>query len=97
MIAQGAVALVREFERFLLPNTCLSCARLVDSHSPDDVMCGVCRVRTVALRGGCGRCAQPLPPVGLDDRLQPRRRVILGPVARRPTGHMGGQQRIAQR
>jgi predicted amidophosphoribosyltransferase len=64
MIATGVAALVQGLERFLLPNACLSCGRMVDSHRPDDVMCGVCRLRAVALSAGCDRCGQPLPPVG---------------------------------
>jgi predicted amidophosphoribosyltransferase len=56
--------LFRALERFLLPNSCVACERLVESHRPDALLCGVCRSRMRAVAPGCSRCQQPLPPVG---------------------------------
>jgi ComF family protein len=50
--------------RFLLPNACIVCGRMVERSAPDDVVCSVCRSRMKAVANGCGRCAQPYPPVG---------------------------------
>jgi len=50
--------------RFLLPNACIVCERMVEQSTPDDVVCAVCRSRMKPVAEGCDRCAQPLPPVG---------------------------------
>jgi len=55
---------LRALERFLLPNACISCRRLIGSATPDELLCGVCRSRLRAVPVGCDRCQQPLPPVG---------------------------------
>ncbi len=52
-----------DLARFLFPNACVVCGRLVEPDR-DGLVCGVCLVRLRPLRGGCARCAQPLPPVG---------------------------------
>ncbi len=65
-------AVLGALERFLLPNVCVACNRAVERHSPDALVCGVCRSRARRVswgRGwgcgwGCPRCAHPLPPVG---------------------------------
>lgn len=57
-------ASLRALERFLLPNACVACERLVETGSPDALVCAVCRSRFRPLVGGCTRCHQPLPPVG---------------------------------
>ena len=51
-------------ERFLLPNACVSCERMVEPFAPDALVCRVCVTRLRPLRAGCERCSQPLPPVG---------------------------------
>jgi predicted amidophosphoribosyltransferase len=56
--------LPRALERFLLPNACVACERPIGEWRPDDLLCGVCRTRLRFVRGGCARCAQPLPPIG---------------------------------
>ena len=56
--------LARALERFLLPNACLVCERLVEQHRPDALICGVCSARLRPIVPGCRRCGQPLPPVG---------------------------------
>lgn len=50
--------------RFLLPNACIVCERMVEQSTPDDVVCAVCRSRMKTVAEGCERCAQPMPPVG---------------------------------
>ncbi len=57
---------LRALERFLLPNVCVACNRTVERHSPDALVCGVCRsrARRVSSGWGCPRCTHPLPPVG---------------------------------
>jgi predicted amidophosphoribosyltransferase len=57
-------ALPRALERFLLPNGCVVCDRVVGAARPDELVCGLCRSRLRPLAAGCGRCGQPLPPVG---------------------------------
>ena len=52
------------FERFVLPNACVVCRRLVDAGAPDSLVCGPCRSRLRPVPRGCERCRQPLPPVG---------------------------------
>lgn len=64
MITGYAGSLLRFLERFLLPNSCVACARLVDRHLPDELVCSLCRWRMKPLMGGCRRCGQPLPPIG---------------------------------
>ena len=54
---------VADLARFLLPNACVACGRMVES-DPESLVCGVCRVRFRPVRIGCARCAQPLPPIG---------------------------------
>jgi len=56
--------LVRSLERFLLPNACVVCDRIAPVQAPDELVCGLCRLRLKTVRGGCARCQQPLPPVG---------------------------------
>ena len=56
--------LLRTLERFLLPNACVCCERLIGGSQPDALVCGVCRSRLTSVVGGCRRCRQPLPPVG---------------------------------
>jgi ComF family protein len=51
-------------ERFLLPNACVSCERMVERFAPDSLLCRVCVTRLRPLPDGCERCRQPLPPVG---------------------------------
>lgn len=51
-------------ERLLLPNACIVCDRLVESRTPDALVCATCRVRLRPLATGCRRCGQPFPPVG---------------------------------
>jgi len=57
-------ALGRALERFVLPNACVACDRAVPAHEPDALVCGVCRTRLRTVPEGCGRCGQPLPPIG---------------------------------
>lgn len=57
-------ATLRALERFLLPNACVVCDRLVPGSAPDRLVCGLCRSRVRAVGRGCTRCQQPLPPVG---------------------------------
>lgn len=57
------VAVVQDLARFLLPNACVACGRLVEADA-DALVCGVCRIRLRPVGVGCERCAQPLPPVG---------------------------------
>lgn len=54
----------RALERFLLPNACVGCRRLVEPSRPDALLCGVCRTRMRYLGPGCARCRQPLPLIG---------------------------------
>ena len=63
MIATVPAWLV-DLERFLMPNICLGCGRLVERDRADDVVCGLCRSRIRGLTSGCQRCAQPMPPIG---------------------------------
>lgn len=58
------VQALRSLERLLLPNSCVSCGRLVGRASPDALVCALCRLRLRAVPAGCERCSQPLPPVG---------------------------------
>ncbi len=51
-------------QRFLLPNTCVACGRHIEPDNPDNLICRLCISRMRWVRGGCARCAQPLPPVG---------------------------------
>lgn len=60
MIARAIGAL----ERFVLPNACVACDRLIEANTPDELVCAVCCARLRSLSGGCARCYQPLPPVG---------------------------------
>ncbi len=55
---------LRALERLLLPNVCVACDRPVERHTPDELLCGVCRARLRAPARGCPRCQQPTPPVG---------------------------------
>jgi predicted amidophosphoribosyltransferase len=55
---------VRALERFLLPNACVACGRLVEGVAPDSLVCGPCRSRMRPVPPGCSRCRQPMPPVG---------------------------------
>ena len=57
-------AALRAVERFLLPNACVVCRRLVSAAAPDSLVCGLCRSRLRPVPLGCERCRQPLPPVG---------------------------------
>jgi len=57
-------AVVRTVERFVLPNVCVACERPTERSRPDALVCTPCLARLRAVHGGCGRCAQPLPPVG---------------------------------
>ena len=57
-------AAAHALERFLIPNACVGCDRVVEPHAPDALLCGVCRSRLRPLTGGCARCRQPLPPIG---------------------------------
>ena len=57
-------AALRAVERFVLPNACVACGRLVDSGAPDSLVCGLCRSRLRSVPPGCERCRQPLPTVG---------------------------------
>ena len=59
-LAEAATSL----ERLLLPNSCIACDRLVESRTPDGLVCSVCRARLETAQVGCDRCGQPLPPVG---------------------------------
>ena len=56
--------LVKAIERFLLPNACVVCDRLIEGHRPDGLLCGLCRARLRFVPPGCDRCGQPRPPVG---------------------------------
>ncbi len=56
--------LARALERFLLPNACVCCVRSVPRATPDVLTCSVCRARLRPLGRGCGRCGQPVPPIG---------------------------------
>ncbi len=58
------VEALQTFERFLLPNSCVVCSRLVEDAVPDSLVCGPCRSRLRPLPPGCERCQQPMPPVG---------------------------------
>jgi predicted amidophosphoribosyltransferase len=51
-------------ERLLLPNSCVSCGRVVVPSEPDALVCAQCYARLRAVPAGCARCCQPLPPVG---------------------------------
>lgn len=64
MTTSYSAKLLRSLERFLLPNACVGCGALVEAHSPDELVCSLCRWRMKPLVGGCPRCRQPLPPVG---------------------------------
>lgn len=55
---------LRAVERFLLPNACVVCGRMVEGAAPDSLVCGPCRSRLRPVPPGCDRCSQPLPPVG---------------------------------
>lgn len=57
-------AVLRQLERLLLPNACVSCERLVESRRPDELICTLCLARLESLARGCDRCGQPEPPVG---------------------------------
>lgn len=63
-LRRGGGDLLAALERTILPNSCVSCERAIERAHPDALVCGTCRSRLVALAGGCGRCGQPLPPVG---------------------------------
>jgi ComF family protein len=56
-------SLLRAVERFLLPNACVVCDRLVSEQVPDRLVCGLCRSRLRPVPAGCARCGQPLPPI----------------------------------
>lgn len=56
--------LLQAIERFLLPNACVVCARGIDGHDPDALVCGLCRSRLHPVGTGCTRCQQPRPPIG---------------------------------
>lgn len=58
------LSLLRDLERFLLPNACVACEQAVEPQRPDALLCGPCRARLRRLAWGCDRCRQPLPPVG---------------------------------
>lgn len=58
------IASLRALERFLLPNACVACETPVSPREPDALVCGLCLHRMRRLSAGCGRCQQPLPPVG---------------------------------
>ncbi len=60
MIARALGAL----ERLLLPNACVACDRLVETRTPNALVCATCRARMRPMPKGCERCGQPLPPVG---------------------------------
>ncbi len=60
MIGAALLAL----ERLLLPNSCVSCGRVVVPSEPDALVCAQCYARLRAVPAGCARCCQPLPPVG---------------------------------
>ena len=51
-------------ERLLLPNSCVSCGRVVAPSDPDSLVCAPCYARLRAVPAGCARCWQPLPPLG---------------------------------
>jgi ComF family protein len=55
---------LRRLERLLLPNACVHCERMVEASDPDALVCFVCHSRLRVLEPGCGRCRQPLPPIG---------------------------------
>ena len=57
-------AALRAVERFVLPNACVACGRVVGAAAPDSLVCGPCRSRLRPVLPGCERCRQPLPPVG---------------------------------
>ncbi len=87
---------VRAVERFLLPNACVSCERMVERFAPDGLVCRVCVTRLRALHDGCARCRQPLPPVGPcrfcatwpEALRQVTSAVWLGPEARAVVHHL---------
>lgn len=58
------VPAVRAIERFLLPNACVACSSAMPASHPDALICGVCLARMRPVVSGCGRCGNPLPPVG---------------------------------
>ncbi len=58
------IQILRDLERLVLPNACLSCDDLIECGNPDGLICGVCRSRMNGLSPGCKRCRHPLPPVG---------------------------------
>ncbi len=60
MIGAALLAL----ERLLLPNSCVSCGRVVVPSEPDALVCAQCYARLRAVPAGCARCWQPQPPVG---------------------------------
>ncbi len=51
-------------ERFLLPNSCVVCRKMVNAADPDALVCGLCRSRLRVVPLGCDRCRQPMPPIG---------------------------------
>ena len=53
-----------EFQRLLLPNACVACDRMVESSTPDALLCAVCGSRFERIPRGCERCGQPDPLVG---------------------------------
>ncbi len=57
-------SILHALERFVLPNSCVSCERAIESRVPDALLCAICRGRMQPLPLGCPRCRQPLPPVG---------------------------------
>ncbi|MFC1640188.1 ComF family protein [Gemmatimonadota bacterium] len=57
-------AALQAVERFVLPNACVACGRVVETAAPDSLVCGPCRSRLRPVPPGCERCRQPLPPVG---------------------------------
>lgn len=96
MIPGYGAALLRSLERFLLPNSCVACGRLVDRHLPDELVCSLCRWRMKPLIGGCRRCNQPLPLVGPcrfcapwpEELLWARSAVWLDPEAKAVVHHL---------
>lgn len=98
-------ALARALERFLLPNTCVACERVVASGTPDALVCSVCLSRLEPVGPGCVRCQQPLPPVGPcrfcqgwpDVVIRVRSAVWIGPEARAMIHHLKyeGYTRVA--
>lgn len=61
---RAVAAVLAGLERFLLPNACVACERLLAPQRPDEILCTLCRSRLKPLVRGCERCGQPLPPVG---------------------------------